>query len=288
MARPNPPGVSRTPSGRGFLFLLQILREARHLSRRKREVGASPGGARRAGSEGERGRSKAHKPGLKSGSGGAAGLHPWKAAAGGRAHRLADSGGGIPLGGRAAVLRLQHGGRRRSRAQGLLPRHPGSRKVPPGRAPRQRPRAASEILRNLYAEVLGRLAEGVAGRRGFVARRALFDNKPCEPEMWLYLAAKTFPPCRYSGTMEEFRAPWLGMKEEARPKIVQLYQESAWRREDMSLLEFARKTNKKGEIAQWVLHKRNKQGSAEPLEDFANNCKTEGEKLIAVEMVSVF
>ena len=33
----------------------------------------------------------------------------------------------------------------------------------------------------------------------------------------------------------------------ARPKIVQLYQESAWRREDMSLLEFARKTNKKRE-----------------------------------------
>ena len=56
----------------------------------------------------------------------------------------------------------------------------------------------------------------------------------------------------------------------------------------MSLLEFAQKTNKKGDIAQWVLRKRNKQGSAEPLEDFANNCETEGEKLIAVEMVSVF
>ena len=36
MARPNPPGVSSTPSGRGFLFLLQTLRGARHLSRRKR------------------------------------------------------------------------------------------------------------------------------------------------------------------------------------------------------------------------------------------------------------
>ena len=51
---------------------------------------------------------------------------------------------------------------------------------------------------------------------------------------------------------EELRAPWPGMKEEAVPKIVQLYQESAWRRDDMSLLEFARKTNKKGEIAQWI------------------------------------
>ena len=106
--------------------------------------------------------------------------------------------------------------------------------------------------------------------------------------MWLYLAAKTFPPCRYSGTMEELRAPWPGMKEEGVPKIAQLYQESAWRREDMSLLEFARKTNKKGEIAQWVWNKWNKQGSVESLENFANSCKMEGEKLIAVETVSVF
>ena len=56
-----------------------------------------------------------------------------------------------------------------------------------------------------------------------VARRVLFDYKPCKPEMWLYLAAKTFPPCRYSGTMEELRAPWPGMKVEAVPKIAQLY-----------------------------------------------------------------
>ena len=59
MARPNPPGVSSTPSGRGFLFLLQILRGARRLSRRKklarvpaargeRGAKASADGARRA------------------------------------------------------------------------------------------------------------------------------------------------------------------------------------------------------------------------------------------------
>ena len=46
MARPNPPGVSK----------------------RKEKVARSSGGARRAGSEGERGRGKAHKPGSKSGS----------------------------------------------------------------------------------------------------------------------------------------------------------------------------------------------------------------------------
>ena len=97
MAHPNPPGVSSTPSGRGFLFFLQILRGARHLSRRKREVGASPGGARRAGSEGERGRGKAHKPGSKSGSQAASTAGLDKTAIGGGA-------GHDPRGGRSRYI----------------------------------------------------------------------------------------------------------------------------------------------------------------------------------------
>ena len=221
--------------------------------------------------------------GAERGRGGAAGLRPWKAAAGGRAHRLADSGGGIPLGGRdAAPAAEAHGGRRRSRAQGLLAKCHQDALLGNDRGPLLKycatytPKFSDAFQKEWLADEASAFS---------VARRVLFDYKPCEPEMWLYLAAKTFPPCRYSGTMEELRAPWPGMREEARPKIVQLYQESAWRREDMSLLEFARKTNKKGDIAQWVLHKRN---NAEPLEDFANNCETEGKKLIAVEMVSVF
>ena len=70
MARPNPPGVSSTPSGRGFLSLFQTLRGAtRSICRKRKEkVARSPGGARRAESEGESGRGKAHKPGLKSAS----------------------------------------------------------------------------------------------------------------------------------------------------------------------------------------------------------------------------
>ena len=70
MARPNPPGVSSTPSGRGFLFLFQTLRGATRsiCCQRKEKVARSSGGARRAGSEGERGRGKAHKPGSRSGS----------------------------------------------------------------------------------------------------------------------------------------------------------------------------------------------------------------------------
>ena len=63
MARPNPPGVSSTPLGRGFLFLFQTLRGAgatRSICFKRREkVARSSGGARRSGSEGERGRGEA-------------------------------------------------------------------------------------------------------------------------------------------------------------------------------------------------------------------------------------
>ena len=70
MDRTNPTGVRSKTSGRGFLFLLQTLRGATRsiCCKRKEKVARSSGGARRAGSEGERGRGKAHKPGSKSGS----------------------------------------------------------------------------------------------------------------------------------------------------------------------------------------------------------------------------
>ena len=54
------------------------------------------------------------------------------------------------------------------------------------------------------------------------------------------------------------------------------------------MLEFARKSNKKGEIAQWVRRKRDRLQSLLNLQDFANRCEMDGEKLIGVEMVSVF
>ena len=221
------------------------------------------------------------------GRGGAAGLRAGAAPAARCGDGLAHPGGGVALGrGRAAVAAEAHSGGRGGRPQSLLPRHLGDHEVPPRRTAWQRPGAVAEVPKFSDAFQKEWLADEASAFS--VARRVLFDYKPCEPEMWLYLAAKTFPPCRYSGTMEELRAPWPGMSEEAVPKIVKLYQESAWRREDMSLLEFARKTNKKGEIAQWVWNKRNRQCSSETLEDFANNCKMEGEKLIAVDSVSVF
>lgn len=130
-----------------------------------------------------------------------------------------------------------------------------------------------------------------------VARRVLFDYQPGEPEMWLYLFAKQFPPCRYGGTMVRLICPWPGM--ENKPKIVSLYEEAEWRSETMSLLEFCRKSNKDGEIAQWVRRLFDQEESTDTadsdeeakqqqLEAFANQCPMRGQKLVACDMLSIY
>ena len=78
-----------------------------------------------------------------------------------------------------------------------------------------------------------------------VARRVLFDYQPAEPEMWLYIFAAKIPPCKYGGTMARLRCPWPGM--EPKPKLVETYEDSEWRADNMSLLEFARKSTMQGQ-----------------------------------------
>ena len=122
-----------------------------------------------------------------------------------------------------------------------------------------------------------------------VARRVLFDYQPAEPEMWLYIFAAKIPPCKYGGTMVPLRCPWPGM--EAKPKLVENYEASEWRSEEMTLLEFLRKSNEAGDIISWVkdLHKADtKAGGGQSLESFANACPMKGQKLIACDMLSLF
>ena len=174
-----------------------------------------------------------------------------------------------------------------------------------------------------------------------VARRILFDYHPLEPEMWLTLAGNVVQQCWFGGTFRSLVAPWPGM--DNKPTFVQQYEDSRWRGETMTLLEFLRKTNDDGDIIQWLrkkhthhvvtvaysaylacpgrrqtlrnfradlirAHKRsNKEygaaalsvndfakqymGQALPvdsLETFANQYKTQGEKLIAADTLSRF
>ena len=86
-----------------------------------------------------------------------------------------------------------------------------------------------------------------------VARRILFDYHPLEPEMWLTLAGNVVQQCWFGGTFRSVVAPWPGM--DNKPTFVQQYEDSRWRGETMTLLEFLRKTNDDGDIIQWLRKK---------------------------------
>jgi ASC-1-like (ASCH) protein len=83
-----------------------------------------------------------------------------------------------------------------------------------------------------------------------VARRILFSYHPLEPEMWMTLANQKFPQISYRGTMKQFSIPTPQIQE--KPEFVKLYERSTWRRPDMNLLEFLRKTNAEGEIVKYL------------------------------------
>ena len=89
-----------------------------------------------------------------------------------------------------------------------------------------------------------------------VARRVLCCYQPLEPEMWLTLAGQDFPQVNFNGTVVDFMVPTPQAEE--LPALVERYQEASWRREDMTLMEFARKSNKEGEILRYLQehHKR--------------------------------
>ena len=76
-----------------------------------------------------------------------------------------------------------------------------------------------------------------------------------EPEMWLTLAQERFPQASLSGTMLDIMAPNFENLEDKKPKFVEVYEESSWRRDDMNLLEFLRKSNKEGNIIHYIVEK---------------------------------
>ena len=58
--------------------------------------------------------------------------------------------------------------------------------------------------------------------------------------------------------------------------------------EDMTLLEFLRKSNAQGEVVHWLRRAHSAQGDGRSLEEFARGYQTFGDKIIAAEMVRIF
>ena len=82
-----------------------------------------------------------------------------------------------------------------------------------------------------------------------IAKRVLCDYHPLEPEMTLQLAMQWFPQCMLGGSLQPFRVP-VPFEAEELPTRVQQYMTCEWRAKDMTLAEFLRKTNQKGQIHQ--------------------------------------
>ena len=118
-----------------------------------------------------------------------------------------------------------------------------------------------------------------------IAFRILATYHPGEPEMWLALAAQRFPQFHVGGTVKPIRAPWPGM--DVVPDFVLRYQSCTWRGDDMSLLEWLRKTNDRGAILHWLRRHHLASKNDLSLEMFARQYKTTGEKIIAAETVRV-
>ena len=123
-----------------------------------------------------------------------------------------------------------------------------------------------------------------------LCRKVLFEYHPLEPEMILQLTGATFRQWDFGTVMggrRSVRAP--RPSNPVQPEIVNLYMASKWRREDMSFLEFLRKSDAAGatgKIAGW-LRKRWAQRPARQatmsLEAFANAYTMQGEQVVAVE-----
>lgn len=83
-----------------------------------------------------------------------------------------------------------------------------------------------------------------------IARRVLCDYHPVAPEIVLQLAMQWFPQVFKGGTMPRFRVP-VPFETEP-PERVKQYMACKWRREDMTLAEYLRKTNNKGNIQAYL------------------------------------
>ena len=136
------------------------------------------------------------------------------------------------------------------------------------------------------------LADG--GSDYAIAKRVLTDYHPLVPEMTLQLAMQWFPQCFAGGTLQRFvvPVPWQG-EPNAR---VQQYMDSTWRHSEMTLAEFLRKTNQKGNVHHKLKlkYERAKKAAEEAqtelqedsLEEWANNVSTEGEVAVAAMFLS--
>ena len=123
-----------------------------------------------------------------------------------------------------------------------------------------------------------------------LCRKVLFEYHPFEPEMALQLNGALYRQWALgtaSGGRRSLRAPRPNSEEQ--PAFVDLYMTCPWRSEEMSLLEWLRKSDEEGRISAWLRKKHAAAVKSCPpdeapsLEAFANEYIMRGEQLAAAE-----
>jgi hypothetical protein len=122
-----------------------------------------------------------------------------------------------------------------------------------------------------------------------LARKVLFEYWPLEPEMVLQLVGSRFRQWDLSTAMGGKRTILPPRpNNDQQPKFVDHYMdEDGWRHNDMSLLEFLRKTGNTGKISGWLRqkykHRYGKVAESEKptLEKFANDYVMHGEQIVS-------
>ncbi|CAJ1386814.1 unnamed protein product, partial [Effrenium voratum] len=115
-----------------------------------------------------------------------------------------------------------------------------------------------------------------------IAASVLSRYKPCVPEMALQLFGSVFRQWHIgtrSGGRRALNVPTPDV--DPAPKVVELYENSAWRADNMTLLDYLRKTNDQGEIAGWLKAQWRSAGQPDTLQNFANAYRPQGEKVVA-------
>ena len=119
-----------------------------------------------------------------------------------------------------------------------------------------------------------------------IALRVLSTLHPSEPEMWATLCKQLFPDFALGGTMLPIVAPWPTMAEQ--PAFVRRYEQCSWRSDNMTLLDYLRKSNASGDVVAWLQKAHAAADTALDLGEFASVYPTFGEKIIAAETVGIF
>ena len=131
----------------------------------------------------------------------------------------------------------------------------------------------------------GEILADDAGLNGDATAAAILCHyKPMEPEMILQLFAQHFPQWKVAtetGGSRDFYVPWPEQKDMCRSSAdaISAYEACDWRREDMSLLEFLRKTDDRNEggIVQWLVRKHQAEVAKEGYRSFRANGGTVGQ-----------